>query len=143
MTRAAKRGPKPWEPTQAERQTVELAAAIGYTQEEIGAVLGKSVESLARHCREELDRGALKINARVAGKLLHKALSGDTASLIFWAKTRLGWRETNKTELAGSIEVKDGRTPEEVRQAIMGKLAVIAEASGTGEIPEKSDAGGA
>lgn len=91
----AKPGPKPWEPTQAERNKVELCAAMGYTQEQIAMLLDKSVDSLDRHCRRELDSGVLKVNAAIGGKLFQKAMNGDTASLIFWAKTRMGWKETS------------------------------------------------
>lgn len=139
----AKRGPRRWQPTDEERSRVRLYAGVGLSQEQIALLIRKSSDLLQRECRIELDSGKAEVLAKVGGKLVQKALSGDTASMIFYLKTQGGWRETNRTELAGSIEVKDGRTPEEVRQAIMGKLAVIAEASGTGEIPEKSDTGGA
>lgn len=98
-----KRGPKTWEPTAAERRMIEHYVAIGYTQEQIGALIGKSVDSLQRHCREELDTGALKVNAKVAGKLYQKAMEGDTASIIFWTKTRLGWTEKSAIEHTGAV----------------------------------------
>lgn len=88
------RGPKPWEPTQDERRLVEHYVAIGYTQEQIGSLMDKSVDSLSRHCGDELKNGALKVNAKIGGKLFQRAMDGDTASLIFWAKTRMGWKET-------------------------------------------------
>jgi len=99
------RGPKTWEPTAAERRMIEHYVAIGYTQEQIGALIGKSVDSLQRHCREELDTGALKVNAKIAGKLYQKAMEGDTASIIFWTKTRLGWTEKSALEHSGAVTV--------------------------------------
>jgi len=97
-----KRGPKPWEPTPEERRLVEHYAAIGYTQEQIAALLDKSPDSLQRHCRRELDLGALTVNAKIGGKLFQKAMAGDTASLIFWAKTRMGWKEVSVQEQTGA-----------------------------------------
>jgi hypothetical protein len=96
-----KRGIAAWEPSPEERAQVEHLTAIGCTQDQVAALLGKSVDSLQRHCRAELDFGALKVNARVAARLYERAMEGDTASLIFWAKTRLGWRETQAHEHSG------------------------------------------
>ena len=31
-------------------------------------------------------------------RLFDKAISGDTTALIFWAKVRMGWKETQKVE---------------------------------------------
>lgn len=89
-----KRGPAPWEPSKAERRQVEHYVSIGYTQEQIGSLMGKSEDSLQRHCASELKNGALKVNAQIGGKLFQKAMAGDTASIIFWCKTRMGWKET-------------------------------------------------
>jgi len=89
------RGPKPKQPTQDERRKVEHYCSIGYTQAQIAALMGCSDETLRKYYREELTNGALKVNAQIGGKLFQKAMGGDTASLIFWAKTRMGWRETS------------------------------------------------
>lgn len=98
------RGPKPWEPTAAERRTVEHYVAIGYTNEQVASLMGISETCLKKHCALELKNGALKVNAQVGGKLFQKAMSGDTASLIFWCKTRMGWKETSGIDL----NAKDG-----------------------------------
>lgn len=89
-----KTGPKPHQPTDATRQTVSLHATVGTRQEVIAEILGMSVDSLQRHYRSELDTSREKANANVGGALYKKAMSGDTASMIFWLKTRARWRET-------------------------------------------------
>jgi hypothetical protein len=94
-------GRRKWEPTPLERRTVERCMAIGFTIEQAAAVLGKSVDSLERHCRAELDTGAAKVGAKVGGQLLRKALAGDTQALIFYAKSRLGWNEKQILEHQG------------------------------------------
>lgn len=101
-----KRGPQPWAPTAAERRTVEHYVAIGYTQEQIASLMGKSADSLQRYCAEELRNGALKVNAQVGGKLFQKAMAGDTASLIFWCKTRMGWKETSGLDVNANVAAK-------------------------------------
>lgn len=99
-----RRGPLPWAPTSEERARVELCVALGYTIEETALLLEKSVDSLERHCRKELDGGKAKIDAKVGAKFIDKCLKGDTACLIFYHKTRRGWRETVRNEHTG----KDG-----------------------------------
>lgn len=98
---APKRGPLPWEPTAEERRLVEHYVSIGFTQEQVALIMNKSVDSLDRYARHELDAGALKTGSKIAAKLYDKAMKGDTASMIFWLKTRMQWRETSRHEHSG------------------------------------------
>ena len=114
----AKRGPVPHKPTDATRQTVSLHATVGTRQEVIAEILGISVDSLQRHYRSELDTSREKANASVGGALFKKAMSGDTASMIFWLKTRARWRETV------DISNEDGSLkPESTQAAVLAILA--------------------
>lgn len=119
LLRPMKRGPAPWEPSPEERRQVEHFVACGMTQEQIGLVLDKSTDSLQRHCRHELDAGLLKVNARVGARLFKKAMDGDTASLIFWMKSRAGWKERHVFEHTGAdggaIITKDMNVEEAAR----------------------------
>lgn len=92
------------EPDKARRDKVESMSALGIPQEDIARVLGICVDTLAKYYRDELDNARTKANTQIGGALFRKALSGDTASLIFWMKTRAGWKETNVQEHTG----KDG-----------------------------------
>ena len=98
-----KRGPAPWQPTDEERRLIEHYVSIGYTQEQIASLVGKTVDTLAKHCREELDLGALRVNAKIGGKLFQKAMGGDTGALIWWSKTRMGWSEKQFLEHSGAL----------------------------------------
>lgn len=102
--RKSKAGRKPWVPTPLERRTVERCVAVGLTSEETAAVIGKPYTTIWRHCRKELETGAAKIRAKVGATLIKRALQGDTACLIFYAKAQLGWREKAVVEHTG----KDG-----------------------------------
>ncbi len=97
------RGPKPWEPTPEEIAKVRLYAGLGSTQEHIAAMIGKSVDTLTRNeaiCAA-LKEGKAETLAKVAGALVRKALSGDTASAIFYLKTQGGWKETSAFHHSG------------------------------------------
>jgi hypothetical protein len=51
---------------------------------------------------ERYKRGKSKVVAKVAQGLIQKALSGDTASAIFFLKTQARWRETERHEITGA-----------------------------------------
>jgi hypothetical protein len=92
-----------------------MLVGLGLTQEQIGHVVDKSVDSLARHCRQELDAGRAEMIAKVAGNLVQKALSGDTTCAIFYLKTQAGWRETQNLDLTHDfkgLNVTIGRRPD-------------------------------
>jgi hypothetical protein len=95
-------GRKAWVPTAEELEQIENYVAIGLNQEQIAVVIGRSVDSLDRHCRHQLDSGKFKANAKIGGRLFEKAMGGDTAALIFWAKTQMGWKETDRHEHTGA-----------------------------------------
>ena len=110
-------------PTADERQQVELLAGYGLPLEQIAAVIraGIDVKTLREHFRAELLRGWAVANARVAQKLYEKALSGDTAALIFWCKARMGWSERQQHEIIRA----DEPDPEAWREQLRAHLEVI------------------
>ena len=89
---------KKFVPTDQQRELVLGLRAIGATHERIGEVLGVSHDTVIRHFSRELEIGFDQIRAKIASTLIQKALDGDTACLIFLAKTRLGWSEKIKIE---------------------------------------------
>jgi len=91
----------PHEPTYAERELVKVHAMVGTTQEQIADMLGIDSKTLRKHYREELDQSLSKANAAIGGALFNKAKGGDTTAMIFWMKTRAGWKETTAQEISG------------------------------------------
>jgi hypothetical protein len=92
----SKGGRPPHQPTEATRKQVKALAAYGVPQEEIGKVIGISKPTLERHYREELDRGEVEANAKVAESLYRKATSDGSQAVtaaMFWLKTRARWKE--------------------------------------------------
>jgi hypothetical protein len=93
-----------FEPTDAERKQVEALSGYGIPMEQIAALTreGVSVETLNKYFVKELISGKAKANAAV-GKTLHqKAMSGDTTAAIWWSKTQMRWKETQKHEHTGA-----------------------------------------
>ena len=85
-------------------KTIEQLASRGLTLEQIASSMGFSVRTLmsrkteSAEIAEAIKRGKAKANIFVGGKLMQKIKAGDTASIIFYLKTRCGWKETQKIE---------------------------------------------
>jgi hypothetical protein len=95
---------------------------------------GKPVtgKTLRRAFRAEIESGGAQANAKIAEHMFVKALAGDSTLMIWWTKTRMGWRETivnanlnlpNDSEAARSIA---GRLVPELADA--GKAQALGEA---------------
>jgi hypothetical protein len=87
-----------FEPTESQRETVANMVACGITQEQIALFLDIDGNTLRKHFRREIDTAATVANAKVGKSLFVKATSGDVGAMVWWTKTRMGWKE--KQEIA-------------------------------------------
>lgn len=98
-------------PTVKTRSEVSALASFGVPQEDIAAYIGISKPTLAKHYQDELAFSSIKANATV-GKYLFSLASGQAiksgathsdckTAAMFWAKTRMGWRESSRHEVTG------------------------------------------
>jgi hypothetical protein len=81
-------------PTEEQHKLVRTLAACGVPQEHIRRHLGiRSLKTLRKHYREELDGGAADANFSVARTLFKMATSGmNLRATTFWLATRAGWK---------------------------------------------------
>ena len=95
-----------FKPTDAERKLVEQMCAVGIPHEQIAMVIrgGIDADTLKKHFKDELREAKIKANAKIGGTLFNKAISGDTAAAIFWAKTQMGWSEKQLLEHSGEVQ---------------------------------------
>ncbi len=81
---------------------VQAMSQYGAPQDDIATALGMSLPTLRKLYRKELNKGAITANTLVGKKLFERCQAGDVTALIFWAKTRMGWKETQKVDLTSS-----------------------------------------
>ena len=89
-----------YKPTPESRAKVN-AMAFGTPEHAIARVLKIDPKTLRKHFRDELDTAHIVANSAV-GQSLYKMATGhgpqSVPAAIFWAKTRMGWRETQHQE---------------------------------------------
>lgn len=117
-------------PTDKTRAEIVALRSYGVPIKEVAAYIGIDDKTLYKYYKDELENSAIKANANV-GKFLYQAASGQALTTgasysdcvraaMFWAKTRMGWKETNVQEHTGAngtetqnqkiiIEVVDAR----------------------------------
>lgn len=87
-------------PTQKDRQMVELMAAVGITPTDMALTLKISEGTLKRHYAEEIATGLIRANTKVGGNNLRAATGDPTkpatiTAIIWWSKNRMGWADKN------------------------------------------------
>ena len=92
----------PHERSEETAAVVNALSAYGVSHDEIALYVKMSKPTLYKYYQEELALGKIKANTRIAETLYNMAKEGDRTACIFWLKTRAGWRETSRMELANA-----------------------------------------
>jgi len=97
-------GRKPFVATDAERKQVEALAGVGLPQEQIAALLreGVCVDVVRDNFMHELKAGKAKASAKIGQTLFNRAIGGETAALIWWTKSQMGWKEKRDIDITSS-----------------------------------------
>jgi hypothetical protein len=105
-----------FEPSGDQRRSVQAMAGYGIPEDAIARTIGpKGIDpkTLRKHFRRELSLGSAHASVQVTRTLFQMAISGKcVAATIFWAKTRIGWRETSGApqNIAPEKDVRGGRS---------------------------------
>lgn len=101
-------------PTDENRATVEALSSYGVPAEEIARYIGVANKTLYKYYQSDLDNAKTKKTLAV-GSFLYNAASGQAMAeganhaeclkaAMFWAKTRMQWRETNNLDVTSNGE---------------------------------------
>jgi hypothetical protein len=134
-----------FEPTDEQRKLVREMATAGIPVGHICLMVRWphndrpiTYKTLKAHFARELFEGGIQTNTIAIGSLFASVKAGNVAAQIFWAKTRLGWRETTRHEVTGKdgapmqqpsgvIVVPASTSPEEWEAAVVKAQADLAE----------------
>ena len=83
-------------------EQVQSMSQYGVPQAQIAEMVGLSVPTLRNLYSAELGKGMTLSNLAVGKKLFERCMAGDVPSLIFWAKTRMGWKEKQEVDMTNS-----------------------------------------
>lgn len=75
---------------------IQAMSQYGTPQDEIAEMVNLSLLTLRKLYSKELKHGYNIAKLSVRKKLYEHCMAGDTACLIFYAKTQLKWREADK-----------------------------------------------
>lgn len=97
-------GRKPFVATEAERKQVEALAGVGLPHDQIAALLrdGVCVDVVRDNFAHELKAGKAKASAKIGQTLFNRAIGGETAALIWWTKSQMGWKEKRELDVTSS-----------------------------------------
>ena len=95
-------GRKPFVATDAERKQVEALAGVGLPHDQIAALLrdGVCVDVVRDNFAHELKAGKAKASAKIGQTLFNRAIGGETAALIWWTKSQMGWKEKRELDIS-------------------------------------------
>ena len=109
------------EPTEREREQVQLLASYGFSPKEIARLLGIATRTLEHQYASEVELGRLMATAKVAAVVFRAATRRRNPSIpaaMFWLRTQGGWAAEHryvgvkeKALLAATVdEVKEGES---------------------------------
>ena len=93
----------------------EALASQGVPYRSIAAILSIPDATLRKYHGEAMARGHERANGEIVKTLYNKAMGGDTACLIFWCKTQLGWRDASPVQKVDLVSSDGSMTPKAPR----------------------------
>lgn len=92
-----------WQPSDEDRLMVQMLKFSGYTDEDVAAALGMSVETLLKWFDFELNNAKTLIVGDLATRAYVRARQGNDVLLMFLLKTRANGQFSEKTAQAQAI----------------------------------------
>jgi hypothetical protein len=96
-------------PTDKDRQDVSAWVCAGIPIAAMARILRIDERTVRKCYAHELEHGTGIANGQIVGGLMAQAMAGNVTAMIFWCKTKLGWRE--KAPEDNQVLVKLDGTP--------------------------------
>lgn len=84
---------------------VEKLAALHCTLEEIGTIVGCSVDTLSRRFADAIEKGRAHGKASLKRRQYELAMAGNATMLIWLGKQHLGQRDKQEVDHSGSLGI--------------------------------------
>ena len=132
-------GRPPFEPTDAQRQIVQVLKSNGVGERVIAANVGCDTKTLRKHFKAELTDGRLQVKAAIGVALVRAALAGNVAAAKYWLSTHGGpeWRISERREIVGRLDTSlADRSTEDLQRelATMRQCPVLDDPDDAGSI---------
>jgi hypothetical protein len=104
MIETKNRGGRPaFEPTDSQRQLVQVLVSNGIAQRVIAHHLSIHEDTLRKHFRDELESGREHVEAALGAALVRAGLAGNVNAIRYWLCTHGGpeWKVTERREIGG------------------------------------------
>ena len=90
-------------PTQDEIDLVKTMTVAGIPQEQIAFCIRDGIDdkTLRKHFGNEIRVAKAKAHSNMGKGIYERGVNGDNTAAIFYAKTQMGWKETNVQENTG------------------------------------------
>lgn len=114
-----------YEPTAADRATVQNLAAMGAPHKEIARCVGTrgiSEPTLRKHFRRELDVSETEVRAMAMASIVKGLRNGEAWATCFYLKCKAGWKE--RTELDHRLVDRNGND-----RTLIGVLDALVDAA--------------
>ena len=93
-----------YQPTPKDLKYVEALSSYGVPEDDIARVVGITRKTLRKHYLDQLENGATRANAQIAGFLFTAAKKGSVPAMMFWLRCRSRWSETGALSALGKKE---------------------------------------
>lgn len=80
---------------------IAVLASLKMGIKSIASIVGIADKTLSQYYQDELNTPVELVQDKVRAKIIQKALSGDNEMLKLFAKTQMGWRESQSHEIMG------------------------------------------
>lgn len=86
----------------AVKEAIQVMTAAGVKKNIIARLLRMSPTRLSQKFSDEMEYGSEILTTRMVNALIQKGLDGNVSAIIFYLKSKAGWREIDRNDIPGA-----------------------------------------